>query len=223
MAASFPIAMPTKGAAGQVFEVQRIDYSSSAAGGALGGVQAGFPRWMATWDLGRMGQDASDAWRAFHLMMRGGQRRFYGRDLSRPLPKAHLGGLPGGFSGSASSWSETLDSEENSRVTLNGVAAGLILSIGDYIGFKWDASGFSAGNYKRRALVRVVEAGVASGGGSVTVTSEPPVPAVVPSGAIAHLDMPVCVMGFLPEAQLSAMNRSLAVGGKIVAIEDLRP
>jgi hypothetical protein len=130
----------------------------------------------------------------------------------------------GAFDGTASSWAETINGDDDSLVTLNGLPAGLVLSIGDYVGFKWDAEGAPPDSYYRRALVRVVVGGVASAGGSVTVTSEPPVPLVVPVGAKAHLDRPACVMTMLSaDTRLEPIDRSGGIrGGNIVAVQDLR-
>src|SRR5437868_14970158 len=110
-----PLAMPASGASMQEFEPQRIDYMAPEAGGRVGGVQAGFPLWLATWTIGRIGADKSDEWRAWLLRMRGATRRFLGRDLSRPFPKLHASGFSrmtiiGGaaFTGAASDWSENI-------------------------------------------------------------------------------------------------------------------
>jgi hypothetical protein len=237
MALTYPRDMPAKGRAGQQFDIYRIDYSAPEAGGALGGIQSGVPRFYSIWTLGKMGADASDALQAFADSMRGGQRRFYGRDLSRPYPKLYQGGFArmrrtGGapFDGSATSWSETTDAEDNSLLTLGGLAAGLILSIRDYVGFKWDCGGDPEGSYKGRALVRLVEPAIVDGAGSVTVNVEPAVPAIVPEGAIAHLDNPCCIMGLMTDqnstlgyTQLGPIDRSLAMqSGTIVALQDLR-
>lgn len=237
MPLTYPRDMPIKGAAGQEFEPYRIDFSSPEQGGALGGVQAGFPRWAAIWTLGRMGADASDALRAFHASMRGQQRRFYGRDLGRPFPKHYrcgfarmtrVGGSP--FDGSATSWSVSTDAEGNCLTTLNGLAAGLILSIGDYVGFKWDRAGDAAGSYKGRTAIRLLEPAIVDGSGTVVVNAEPAIPSIVPEGAVAHLDNPCCVMGFITDqnssigqTQLGPIDRSLAMKtGTIVALQDLR-
>lgn len=232
----FPREMPTRGAAQQEFEVQRVDYGAPEAGGRIGGVQAGFPLWMGVWTLGTMGQDSSDVWRGWLSTLRGSQRHFYAHDFARPFPKAHLGGFAGmaragggAFGGSATSWVETLDAAGNSQVTLHGLPVGLVLGNIDYIGFKWDAAGDAPGTYARRALVRVVDGGggVANGSGDLTVTSEPPVPSIVPSGAIAHLDQPRCLMkivGLGSQTKLGPVARSLAVtGGTVVGIQDLLP
>lgn len=227
---TFPRDMPEKGAAGQEFEPQRVDFAAPEAGGRLGGVQAGFPLWIATWSLGRMGLDAADEWRAWYLTMRGSQKSFFGRDMGRPYPKRHpegfarmvkADGTP--FLGSGSGWSQAIDAEGNAVLTLQGLPPGLILSLCDYAGFKWDAAGAPAGSYGRRALARVVEGGMADATGSVSVKVEPAVPALVPPTAVVHLDRPACVMKLLPDTKIGAIDRSLAVrGGKIVALQDLR-
>lgn len=216
---TFPRDMPESGASGQEFELLRVDYAAPEASGFQGGLQAGFPLWQAVWTLGKMGARRSDLWRAWLLTMRGRQRRFYGRDLARPRPLAHINGLPGGWDGDASAWSTNTDPEKNERLGMIGLPNGLVLSIGDYVGFRWTNSG-----EQRRALVRVVEAAAASSGGAITVTVEPPVPDCVPNVAIAYLERPCCIMRLVPEeTQLGAVDRRLAVGGgKIVALQDLR-
>lgn len=228
-----PRAMPQKGAAQQEFELRRIHYEAPEAGGELGGVQAGAPRWLAVWNIGRVGADGSDDWRAWLMDMRAGQRRFYGRDFARPYPKAHISGFAGmnragggAFDGMALTWGEAFDAEDNSLVTLTGLPVGLVLSTGDYVGFKWDAAGRPAGTYERRGLVRVGYGGggVANGAGSVTVRCEPAVPISVPLTAKAHLDNPVCVMGIVTGGtKLGPIDRSRALrSGTIVGLQDLR-
>lgn len=228
-----PLDFPETGASQQEFEPMTIGFASPEGGGAVGGVQAGAPLWMAIWTIGKIGARRSDIWRSWKSRMRGQQRRFFGRDLGRPYPLAHIcgfsrmtkvDGTP--FIGAASSWSETADADWNSLVTLYGLPAGLILSTNDYIGFKWDADSSDEGSFDRRALVRVVEGGggMADADGTVQVMSEPPVPAVVPEGAIAHLDRPCCVMVLLTDqTKLQAIDRRLAIqGGTIAAVQDLR-
>jgi hypothetical protein len=52
--------MPASGAAMQEFEPQRVDYAAPESGGRLGGVQAGFPLWLAVWTWGTIGARRSD-------------------------------------------------------------------------------------------------------------------------------------------------------------------
>ena len=232
MALMVPRDMPTTGAALQAFEVQRVDYHAPEAGGTQGGVQAGFPLWAASWTIGRIGEDRSDLWRAWFTRMRGSQRRFLARDLRRPYPKLYPGGFTGlsrpsggGFNGAAASWSVAIDVEGDCLLTLNDLPAGLLLSLGDYVGFRWDDPAGSAGNWYRRALVRVIEPATADGTGKLVARVEPPVPSLVPPTAPAHLDQPACVMKMLSDqSNLDVIDRRGAIrGGTIVAVQDLRP
>lgn len=233
-----PSEMPVTGAAQQEFEPDRVDYQAPEAGGRTGGVQAGFPRWTATWQIGRIGAERSDLWRDWLLGQRGGQRRFFARDLARPFPKRHIGGFLGmtkvdgsPFLGGASGWSQAITGDGDAMLTLQGLPAGLILSLGDYADFRWDDPEGPAGNDWRRALVRVrsTAAGaswtMADAAGTVTVRIEPPVPALVPAQAAAHLDRPACMMKLdMTRTKLNAIDRRLAVtGGTVAGAEDLRP
>ena len=223
--------MPASGASLQEFELQRVDYGAPEAGGRIGGVQAGQPLWLGAWTVGRIGARKSDELRVFLTRLRGATRRFLGRDLARPYPLAHRDGFARmtkadgtPFAGAAAAWSETIDGQDDSRVTLQGLPPGLILSGLDYVGFKWTATGAGVAGMEWRAKVRVVEGGMADATGAVTVTCEPPVPGCIPPGAIAHLDRPACVMALVgDQTRLQAIDRRLAVrGGTIVGIQDLR-
>lgn len=221
-----PLTLPTSGMARQRFEIERQDFLAPEASGRIGGVQGGFPRWLAEWTIGRVGTAKSDELRAFWSQLRGALRRFVGRDLARPLPLAHIDGLPVGFDGSATSWSENITADADSELTLHlgAAAAGLVLTPGDYVGFKYDATEASVAGLPWRALVRVVEGATADGSGVVTVVVEPPVPACVPATAIAHLDEPGCIMALVTDkSNLDAIDRRLAISsGTITAVEDLR-
>jgi hypothetical protein len=223
-----PVEMPTMYVAQQQFELQRVDYSAPEASGRIGGVQAGPPLWSAVWTLGRMPEDNSDEWRAWLAAQRGATRRFIGRDLARQYPKLYPDGFGdfGSFTGAASDWSETIQADGDSALTLNlGVdAAGLVLSIGDYIDFRWTATEDSVSGLPWRALVRVVEAGTANGSGDVTVIVEPPIPTAVPDTAVAHIDQPGCVMVLVTDqSTLGAIDRLYSIqGGQISAFQDLR-
>lgn len=216
MSLAYPLSMPAKGPKDQIFELERVDALAPEARGRIGGVTVGFPLWKTTMNLGTVSLAQSDDWRAFLLGQRGAQRLFVGFEIARQLPKNYRNGLPGGFSGAASSWSQTLDSNSYCVLTLNGLPSGLQLSKGDYVDFRW-------GTYSR-ALVRLLEAGTASSGGVVSVTVEPPIPTVVPGTAVAHLDSPGCLMKLMSETQPGSIGRRGALeGGTFVAIQDLIP
>ena len=209
------------------FDIQRVDYAAPEASGRQGGVQAGWPLWSARFELERSDPDSADLWQAFFDRMRGRIRRFYAFDPTRRFPLGYRGGFAGlsragggAFDGSATSWVQAIDSNGDARVTLNGLPAGLQIAAGDYIGFRWNAP-----NFDRRTMARAVLPVTANGAGQALVTIEPPVnTALVPAGAIAHLDNPRCVMQLVPEdSGLGPIGTGRALGGgTIVAIQDLR-
>lgn len=227
-----PITPPTSGAAQQQFDIERVDAMAPEAGQRIGGVQQGFPLWKLVWTLGNIGVDRTDAWQAFFDQVRGATRRFLAWDLRRPYPKAYaLTGFAGmtragggSFDGTATSWSETITADGDSEVTLHDLPAGFVLVPGDYIGFTWEAAEASVAGLDWHAPVRVVIGDVADGSGDVTVTSEPPIPAAVPSDATAYLDHPKAVMALvIDQSKLNAVDRSLgARGGQITGIQDIR-
>lgn len=221
------------GIARVTFEIERVDFAAPQAGGRQGGVQAGWPLWAARLEIDRSDPESADLWRAFRDRLRGRIRRFYCRDTTRPFPLAYRFGFAGleragggAFDGSAVSWSQTILSSGDARITLNGLPAGFDISLGDYIGFKWDASGAPASSFERRTIARAVLPATANGSGVAEVIVEPPIDTrVVPSGAIAHLDNPACVMQLVPEdSSLGPIGHGgILGGGTIVAIQDLRP
>jgi hypothetical protein len=226
-----PLAMPTHCFNRQQFEPQRVDYSAPEASGRIGGVQAGFPLWAGVWTLAEMHPSKSDELRAFLTRLRGASRRFLGHDQKRTLPKAYPAGFSGmtraaggSFDGTLTSWSEAIDADGDSAVTLNGLPAAFVLSQGDYIGFHYVATDAGVAGLTWHAPVRVVTGGTADGSGVLTVTSEPPIPSAVPPGAIAYLDTPKCVMVLVTDqSNLGAIDRREAIrGGQIAAVQDIR-
>lgn len=207
--------MPTHGVARQRFELQRVDFMSPEVSGRIGAVAAGWPLWTGSWDLTAMTEAQSEEWRAWVRAQRGAARVFFGRDLRRRLPMNYPAGLPGGFAGQASSWS--VDGTR-SVLTMNGLPGGFVLRTGDQVGFAW-----TTGVAPRRALVATVEAVQATGGGSVGVTVEPPVPTLVPPGAVATLNAPDCLMRLLPGTELMDMDVNRYIGARILAVQELLP
>lgn len=219
-----PLTMPDLYIVAQQFELQRVDYAAPEASGRLGGVQAGQPLWSATYTLGRMPIENSDEWRAFVTALRGATRRFLARDIARSYPREYPDGFGGSFDGTVTSWSETITGDGDSQVTLHGLSAGLVLSQGDYIGFRWTATETGVAGLTWHAPVRVTTGGTADGSGVVTVTSEPPIPSAVPGGATAYLNEPKCVMAMdSSQSNLGALDVLLSIqGGQIVAVQDIR-
>jgi hypothetical protein len=223
-----PIEMPTMYVAQQAFELQRVNYTAATADGRVGGVQAGFPLWGAIYTLGRMPEENSDEWRGFISDQRGGIRRFIGRDLARQYPKLYPDGFGafGAFTGTVSTWSQTINSDDDARLTLHlgAAAAGLILSRGDGVDFRYAATEDAIAGLAWRAFARVTLGGTADGSGDVTVTVEPPVPDAVPSDAVAHLDQPGCTMTIVADqTNFEPVDRLYSVrGGQVVGVQDLR-
>jgi hypothetical protein len=222
----FPRDMPEIGPAQQSFEIDRVDLLSRDASGRAGGMAVGQPLWSAEWTLGAQFGDAlSDEWRAWVASLEGASRPFIGRDIERPYPKLHAGGFGGmvrvgggAFDGSAS-WSFSLGFGGLPQLQLGGLPAGLTISVGDYVDFRWQTLGEA-----RRSLVRSLERVSASGAGVAVFAVTPAVPTLTPVGAVAHLDRPGCLMRLVPQqTRLTAMDRRRAVGGRIVALQDLRP
>ena len=222
------------GIARVTFEPERVDYAAPEASGRQGGVQAGFPLWAARFEIDRSDPVSADIWRAFLLRLRGRTRSFYGWDPTRRRPINYRFGFGGlvragsatPFTGSALTWSQAINADGDAEITLTGLPAGFVIGIGDYLGFKWDASGASAGSYERRTVARAVLPVVANGAGQAVMIVEPPVdPLVVPPGAIAHFDDPACVMRLVPEqTDLGPIaHAGVLSGATIVAVQDLRP
>ena len=215
------------------FDIQRVDYAAPEASGRQGGVQAGFPLWAARYEIDRSDPDSADLWQAFFDRMRGRLRRFYAIDPKRRMPKLYRFGFTGlvragtstAFDGTATSWSQAIDSLGDGRITLNGLPAGFQISVGDMIGFRWDASGFGAGNMMRRTIARAVLPTTANGSGQAQVLVEPPLnTSLVPAGAVAHFNNPAAVMQLVPEeSELGPIGAGgILAGGAIVALQDLR-
>jgi hypothetical protein len=224
MSITFPREMPAVGQYSHSFEIRQVDYMSPETGGRIGAVAAGFPLWRLRLVMNNMLPRQADIWRSWILAQRGARRLFLGYDPSRIRPRLHQRGAIGG---PASSWSQSIDAEGNAVLALEGMLPGLALSLGDYVGFRWDAPDADPGTFGRRALVRVVEAAQAGAGGTISVRVEPAVPNVVPSGAEAHLDRPSCLMRLVPGSteiadQMLGGAWTLA-GTKIEAVQDLLP
>lgn len=230
-----PELMPPRGISTQNFEPVRFDAEAVERGGRVGSVSLGWPLWTAQWTLSRnITPDMSDEWRAWLLRRRGAQRPFLAMDRERLYPKAYRSGFAGlviagtatGFAGHLASWSQAIDGDGNAALTLTGLPANFPFTLGDYIGFRWDAAGSAIGSFDRRSIVRAVGSVNANGAGVAVVSVEPPVNIqVVPNYAIAYLNEPSCRMRILSgETQLAPLDRRLKVaGGTITAIEDLRP
>lgn len=227
-----PFPETPSGIARILLDIERVDFAAPEASGRQGGVQAGWPLWTGILEIDRVDPDSADLFRAFLDRLRGRQRTFLVYNTARPYTKAKPGGFAGmtkagggAFTGSATTWSQTVDADGNATFNLTGLPANFELNAGDMLGFKWDAAGATAGSYGRRTMARVCSAASASAGGVVSVMAEPPIdPLVVPAGAIAHFDMASFVARQIPEkTNLGPIGGGGAMGGgTITVIQDLR-
>lgn len=227
MSITFPRPMPEAGAAREVFELRRRDFLSPETGGRVGSIAVGPPVWTAEWSLGQGGPRRADEWVAFVDSLDGSSRLFVGRDLSRPYPLAYqdtqLGGLTraagGAFNGAASAWSIDTDAAGAPILVLAGLPANFKLSRRDYVGFRWTTEGV-----ERRALVRLVDDYTGTGEGYGLLPIRPAVPSVVPPTAVAHFDLPGCLMRLIPErTTIGAKDRRLAPAVTVAAVQELLP
>lgn len=228
-----PLPETPSGIARVTLDIERVDFAAPEASGRQGGVQAGFPVWAARLELDRIDPVSADLWTAFIDRLRGRLRRFYCGEPSRSRPVAHAFGMTsltraggGAFDGTAASWSQTVDDDDDATLHLTGLPAGFVLTPRDLIGFKWDAEGAAAGTFARRTLARCVTSAVANESGEVSVIAEPPLDTeLVPEGAIAHFDDPLCVMQQVPEeTELAPIGAAGTMSsGTIVGVQDLRP
>lgn len=228
MAIAFPLVMPPGGyASGHQFELERFDFAAPEDSGRIGGITGSPPKWMGVWPLSKaMSLDLSDEWRAWASILRGQQNLFLGVDVARRFPRSYPDGFGGttraggsAFDGSATSWSQTTGANGNALLTLNGLIAGMAVKRGDYVGFRWSSG-------QRRALVRAMENGSASGGGALTLTVEPAVDLrVVPNGATAHFDNPACLMKLVADkTSVGGMDRmGRAQGGTVTGMQVMLP
>ncbi|AHE52641.1 hypothetical protein [Sphingomonas sanxanigenens] len=213
MAITYPRPMPElTGMAGRL-TLERVDYLSPERTGVIGGVTAGWPLWMMRLSFNNMAFRDDDELTAWLDSLRGSQKRFFGYDQTRPEPRFHANGRP--YTKTTATWSQSIDSEGTCNLTLGGLLRGQVFSPRDYVGFEWGDN--------RRALVRSLERGVVSVGGTVTIAVEPAVHAVVPPTATVQLYRPSCLMRILTD-DTELMDQGLAfvgAGSRIAAVQDI--
>ncbi|WP_127078345.1 hypothetical protein [Rhodomicrobium lacus] len=148
--------------------LQRMDTRATTRGGLVQVANLGPATWKFAYQTVPLLAPDANAWEAWLASLRGGLRYFQGTDARFQNPVAYPDGVatltrPGGgsFDGTANL---TAADATASTVTLGALPVGYVASPGDWISFPTAAS---------VALHRVIEGGVASGTGALTVTVEP--------------------------------------------------
>lgn len=216
-----PSVMPDVAAVGAVFNIKRIDFLSPASG-RLYSVTAGLPVWTLAAEIRDGDEDETDRWFAFFDALRGSQRLFLAHDLTRPYPRAYPQGFAGlnragggAFDGAGTSWSVNADRDV---MTVSGLPPALVLGFRDGVMLRWNTAG-----EPRRSLHRMTSPAVASAGGVVALSVEPPVPPFVPGAAIADFVRPQALFRQVTDksgmGQLDALH---SASGSLSAVQDLR-
>ena len=219
MALVFPRVMP-QGVNAVGFELQRFDYMSPESGGAIGSVTGGLPRWAGRWTLAEREPRSTGEWRAWVASLRGSQRTFIGRDYSRPRPAFYAGGLPSGWNGDLTGWSQTITADGQAIFSVTGLYGGMGVGAGDQTDLRWTGGD----GEEHRFLVRCVQDNPSSGG-AASFPIEPPIPSWVPSNATAHMNEPGCVMRLVTgETTISDVSLIGSIAGTVISgLQDLRP
>nr|WP_314525489.1 hypothetical protein [uncultured Brevundimonas sp.] len=214
--------MPDVAVVSAVFNIQRLDFMTTATDGRAFGITAGAPVWILKATIRDGDEDETDEWFAFLDALRGLQRPFLAHDLTRPYPRAYPTGFAGlsragggAFDGTATSWSVNADRDQ---ITLAGQPAAFPLKRRDGLMLRW-----STGGEPRRSLHRLSAPATATAGGVVTLAVEPPVPTLVPGTAVADLAKPQAVFKqVISESGMGELDALHSAGGTLSAVQDLR-
>lgn len=197
----YPRALPSARIIGCSFEIDPQETFAPQQGGRFQSIELGWPLWALKLNTTPPTEAEFDAWRAWFSSLRGSGRLFYGRDVRRgPYPRRYRGGFAGmtrAIGGSFDGTSDTWDANESrDTIEIEKLPANFILSVGDYIGLKWDTS--------YRSLHRVLAQAQASSGGIGEWVVEPTIHPSVPSDAIVNLVKPDCLMVVTQRSALEA-------------------
>lgn len=195
MSLTFPRALPNLRILKSDLELDESGYTViPETSGKLISVERAQPLWQARYATQAPNEALYGEWQAWLASLKGAGRMFYGQDVFRRYPLAHKAGFAGmtragggSFSGAATSWSLNGDRDV---LTLNGLPAAFMVTVGDYVMFRWD-------DWKR-SLHRFLETGAANGSGAGAWTIEPGAPAWLDAEAVADLATPTCLMKVKP-------------------------
>ncbi|MUO83990.1 hypothetical protein [Agrobacterium vitis] len=170
---------------------------SRTAGGVTYTKDLGSPLWSAAYQTKQLKPNDLDAWRARIEALEGGLQYFRGYSLSRSRPIAYPTGAPVPDNGVVLS----AIGGDNKSVTLSGLGAGYLVSVGDMIQI--------AGS----GLYRVVEGAVANGAGVAGAFEvRPHLWPGTAAGSAVTLLRPSCTMMIVPGSISSEADASTGRG-----------
>lgn len=166
---------------------ERQEYSRMASGQTIG-KSFGSALWTAQYTTAPMYHDDALELEARLHALDGVIGRFYAGDLRRQYPRMHPKG----------DFPDTAKIKEigsnNKSLALSGLAAGLQLSVGDYLSFDYGAS-------KARGLFQVIENAIATNAGKTPVFEvRPHLRPGITVGASVTLKKPTGVFALLPQS-----------------------
>lgn len=191
MTITYPRDFPSSRMSRVMFEPDVQESIAPEQGGRFVSVQLGPMVWHAEFSTTPASEVEFSIWRAWLDSLDGAGRRFYGRDMRRPLPwnyrRTGFAGMTraggGAFDGTSATWSVNADRDV---LTIETLPAGLNLVAGDYVGLK-------KGN-SVRSLHRMLENLSADGSGVGAWTVRPTIDPSVPADATVQLVKPTCLM-----------------------------
>lgn len=187
MSITFPRAFPMLRFNTVSFDLELNEAHNPLESGRLESVEYGPPRWISEYQIQTGNRRDTGLWTAWLRSLKF-SRHFLGRDPFRPLPLHYKDGLPGGFSGDASSWSINGNRDE---LTFNGAPAAFKFLTGDYVGFSWNSG-------DNLTLHEILADADADGSGVAVLPIEPQLPTWVDGSATCSVDGPACLMKIVP-------------------------
>ncbi len=151
---------------------------SRVAGGRAQSKDLGPAIWAASFATAPDYHSEAGAIEAFLLSLNGSVHSFTAYDARRPYPKAYP---TGNFSDTATIGS--LNAADAFEIQLADLASGMVLSVGDYLGFEF-------GSQPSLALHLITEGGTADGSGDVTLRVFPHIDELASIGTWVQLKKP---------------------------------
>lgn len=194
MTLTYPRAFPAFAVGRVKFDISRNDLTARNGTGKQSGVSLGTPLWRGEYDFEAHTDTESLAIAAWVNSLKGASKDFIATDPRRWYPAAYRSVGFAAFSGWDGTATFTLDGTKTVvTAALGSGRAGFVMAPGDLIGFK-DTTG------AKHHCCEVIEGGTASGGGSLVVTVNPAVWAVVAawSGVVAYFNKPGFTARLIP-------------------------